>query len=144
MKKIFAVAIAFLLCFSLCSCSSEKTVTVNVEIDCSEIIKNYDDLSDELKSEKYVPSNGIILEETSIEVKEGASAVDVLKAISKEYNIPIDVSAGYAKSINHISEKSCGEMSGWVYEINNEMYMDEYKAKDGDLITWKFVCSFDY
>ena len=144
MKKLLAIITALLVCFSLCSCSGEKTVTVKVEIDCSEIIKNYDDLSPELKSEKYVPSNGIILEETTVEVKEGASAVDILKAVSKEHDIPIDVSAGYAKSINHISEKSCGEMSGWVYEINNEMYMDEYKAADGDLITWKFVCSFEY
>ncbi len=144
MKRLFALLITIVMCFCLCSCGAAKTVAVKVEIDCSEIIKNYDDLSPELKNEKYVPSNGIILKETTIEVKEGASAVDILKAVSKEYNIPIDVSAGYAKSINHISEKSCGEMSGWVYEINNEMFMDEYKAKDGDLITWKFVCSFDY
>lgn len=144
MKKLFAIITVLLVCLSLCSCSKEETVTVKVEIDCSEIIKNYDDLSPELKSEKYVPSNGIILKETAVEVKEGASAIDILKAVSKKYDIPIDVSAGYAKSINHISEKSCGEMSGWVYEINNKMYMEEYKAVDGDLITWKFVCSFEY
>lgn len=143
MKKILSLFIVVLMSLSLCGCSNSQKVNVSVEIDCSEILKNYDDLDESLKDEKYVPSDGVILKEASFEVTEGASATEILEQVSKKCDIPIDVSDGYAKSINHLSEKSCGPMSGWVYEVNNEMVMDEYHASEGDLITWKFICSFD-
>lgn len=145
MKKIVAIFTALVMCFGLSACSQNEsnTVDVSVEINCSEILSNYDDLDEALKDEKYVPADGIILEKTDVTVPEGATAIDVLNVVAEEFDISTDVSAGYAKSINNISEMSCGPMSGWVYEVNGEMIMEEYHASEGDLITWKFICSFE-
>ncbi len=151
MKKITAFLLSVVMCFSLAACSSdsetqyssESSISVSVEIDCSEILTHYDDLDEALKDEKYVPSNGMILDKTEIKVDDNSSATEILQCVADELDIPILIESGYAKSINHISEKSCGVMSGWVYEVNNEMVMDEYHASEGDLITWKFICSFD-
>lgn len=141
MKKLFCV---LLLCVLLLTgCANVKDVNVAVEIDCSEILSNYDLLDENLKDEKYVPANGKILEKTTVAVKEGDGALEVLKAVCKENNIHFDISDGYAKGINYLYEKSCGEMSGWIYEVNNETVMSEYFVNEGDVITWKFVCSFE-
>ena len=146
MKKLFSACILIAVLFTMgCSKKTEEnvdTINVSVEILCDEILDNYDDLDPSLQDEEYVPSDGIILENVTISVENGASALDILKQISEEYDIQIDVSDGYAKAINYIYEKSCGESSGWVYEVNHEMIMEEYFAKDGDIITWKYICDF--
>ncbi len=139
MKKLLSLVVVLVL---LCGCGNTNKVTVKVEIDCSDILANYNMLDESLKDEKYVPSNGIILKETEITVDENATALDVLKAVAKENNIHIDASDGYVKGINYIYEKSCGEMSGWVYEVNNEPIMTEYTVSEGNLITWKYICDF--
>lgn len=152
MSSYLAVLLAFLMSFSLTACTNgdgdtqvatQNEINVSIEIDCSEILKHYDDLDDGLKDEKYVPENGIILDKTEITVDKDSSATEILQCVAEEFDIPVLIESGYAKSINYVSEKSCGPMSGWVYEVNNEMVMDEYHASEGDLITWKFICSFD-
>lgn len=152
MKKILALIICVSMLFTV-GCTQNNTdatestesdgVDVKVEILCTEILENYDMLDPALKDEKYVPASGVILEETTVTVNEGDGALDVLRKASEEYNIQIDISDGYAKSINYLYQKSCGDMSGWVYEVNNQMIMDEYTVTEGDLVTWKFICSFE-
>lgn len=141
MKKflISALLIATLL---LSACGNAGDVEVKVEIDATDILSNYEMLDEALRDEKYVPANGIILEKTTVSVKEGSGALDVLKAVAKEKNIQFDISDGYAKGINYIYEKSCGPMSGWVYEVNGESVMSEYFVSEGDTITWKYICDF--
>ncbi len=141
MKKLFCVLV--LCTLLLTGCGSTKEVNVEVEIDCSEILSNYDLLDENLRDEKYVPADGKILEKTTVTVKEGSTALDVLKAVCKENDIHYDISDGYAKGINYLYEKSCGEMSGWIYEVNGEAVMSEYFINEDDLITWKFICSFE-
>ncbi|MBQ7975748.1 MAG: DUF4430 domain-containing protein [Clostridia bacterium] len=141
MKRILLALIAGLI--FLTGCANDNQVTVKVEIDCTEILSNYDLLDESLKDEKYVPADGKILELTEVTVKEGDGALEVLKTACKENDIHFDVSDGYAKGINYIYEKSCGEMSGWVYEVNHEMIMSEYFVSQDDVITWKYICSFE-
>ena len=153
MKKLLSVIIVALLTLmtgcgtNVATAPTDATeavgmVTVSIEIDASDILKNYDMLDEALKSEKYVPSDGKILDEVTVSVPEGSDALTVLEKVSDEYDIFTDISDGYAKGINYIYEKSCGEMSGWVYEVNNEMIMDVYTVSEGDLITWKYICDF--
>lgn len=140
MRKI----IVLLICISLifCGCSKEETVDVKIEIDVTDILENYEMLDEALRDEKYVPKDGIILELTDVTVNEGDGAVDVLKKVAREMKIHTDTSDGYVKGINHIYEKSCGAMSGWVYEVNGEAIMSEYFVSEGDTITWKYICDF--
>lgn len=140
MKKIILLLVCIMLLLSACGSKSEITVTV--EIDATDILANYDMLDEALRDEKYVPADGMILEETEIILNEGDGALDALKKVAKEKDIQIDVSDGYAKGINYIYEKSCGSMSGWVYEVNGKSIMNGHVASDGDLITWKYICDF--
>ncbi len=126
----------------LTACGNNNSVNVKVEIDATDILSNYEMLDEALRDEKYVPSDGMILKATEVQLKEGDGALDALKAIAKEKNIQFDISDGYAKGINYIYEKSCGPMSGWVYEVNGESVMSEYFVSEGDTITWKYICDF--
>ena len=141
MKKILFVLTCIALTL-LCACGNAQSVNVKVEIDVTDILSNYEMLDEALRDEKYVPADGMILTLTDVELKEGDGALDALKAVAKANNIQIDVSDGYAKGINYIYEKSCGSMSGWVYEVNGESIMSEYYASEGDTITWKYICDF--
>ncbi len=140
MKKIIALCLCAIVLLS--ACGGEKTVNVKIEIDATDILSNYEMLDEALRDEKYVPADGMILKATELELKEGDSALDALKAIAKENDIHFDISDGYAKGINYIYEKSCGSMSGWVYEVNGESVMTEYFVSEGDTITWKYICDF--
>lgn len=142
MKKILSFVLVTLLLVSV-GCGAKNEVTVSVEIDCSDILNNYDLLDEALQDEKYVPADGKILEKTEFTVQEGERALDILKAVAKENDIQVDIADRYAKGINYIYEKSCGEYSGWVYEINGEWAMEEYTATEGDIITWKYICDFN-
>lgn len=141
MKKIFMLLICVMVLLSA-ACGNSAKVNVKVEIDATDILSNYEMLDEALRDEKYVPKDGIILKLTEVELKEGDGALDALKAVAEKYNIQTDISDGYAKGINYIYEKSCGSMSGWVYEINGQSVMSEYYVSEGDVITWKYICDF--
>ena len=143
MKKYIVIFVVMVLSIvSGCGNSNESEITVFVEIDCSDILNNYDLLDENLRDEKYVPSDGMILEKTEVNIPEGSGALEVLKAVAKEKDIQVDISDGYAKGINYIYEKSCGSMSGWIYEVNGEPVMTEYIASENDTISWKYICDF--
>ena len=144
MKKIFLFVLVLIFAFSFSGCcSSEKAVVnVKIEIDCSDILNNLQLLDEEIKESGLFPDDGKVLIVTEFKAEEGDNATDVLKKICAEQKIPVDDSNGYVKGINGIYEKSCGDMSGWVYEVNNEPIMTEYIVSEGDLITWKYVCDF--
>lgn len=143
MRKIVIMCIALML--MLVPGCTKNEVCVSVEIDCSQILKNYDSLDESLRDEKFVPVDGKILDKVEVMVEEGSTATQVLEKIAKEHNIQIDIKDNYAKGINYIYEKSCGASSGWVYEVNNKPVMEEYTVKNGDLISWKYICDFsDY
>lgn len=141
MKKIL-ISVLLIVVLLLSACGNSGKVEVKVEIDATDILSNYEMLDEALRDEKYVPADGIILEETTVSVKEGSGALEVLKTVAKEKNIQFDISDGYAKGINYIYEKSCGPMSGWVYEVNGKSVMSEYFVSEGDTITWKYICDF--
>ena len=141
MKKLVLIFSCIVIVL-LSACSSTSSVNVKVEIDATDILSNYDILDKALQDEKYVPADGMILSLTEVELKDGDDALDALKAVAKKNNIQIDISDGYAKGINYIYEKSCGSMSGWVYEVNDKSIMSEYTVSEGDTITWKYICDF--
>lgn len=140
MKRLLTVLSCVVLLLS--GCGSTESVNVKVEIDATDILANYEMLDEALKDEKYVPADGIILPLTDVELKEGDNALDALKSAAKEKNVQFDISDGYAKGINYIYEKSCGSMSGWIYEVNGKSVMTEYFVSEGDIITWKYICDF--
>lgn len=93
---------------------------------------------------KYIPSDGVILPQTTFDFSEGETVYDILLEASKEYDIPMDFSAGsgYVRALNHIYEFDYGELSGWMYRVNGvtpSVGCTQYTLSDGDNIEWLYT-----
>ncbi|MCQ4022061.1 MULTISPECIES: DUF4430 domain-containing protein [unclassified Ruminococcus] len=132
--------------------SSGNGSYATVSIDCKTILDNYDMLDESIKNEKYVPNDGVILEETKYPIDENDTAFSILQKATKDKRIHLEFQGAeqnalgsvYVKGINHIYEFSCGELSGWYYSVNGEFgntSSANYKLSDGDVVRWQYTCN---
>lgn len=164
-KRLTALimSIALILCFTACSIQSvddyyssssesKSGSYAAISIDCKTILDNYDKLDENLKSEKYVPKDGIILEKTEYPIQDGDTAFSILQKAVKDKRIQMEFQGAeqnslgsvYVQGINYLYEFSCGELSGWSYSVNGEFgnaSANEYKLKDGDYVKWQYTCN---
>lgn len=128
---------------------SPQYVTLEIRVDT--ILKNYDKLDPALKSEKFVPSNGVILKKTQFPLKEGESVFDILVKATRKSRIHMEYQGAdknqygsvYIQGINNIYEFSCGDLSGWMYNVNGSypnIGASVKKVKNGDHIQWNYTC----
>ena len=117
----------------------------SVSIDCKTILDNRDILDLALKDK--VPKDGVILKKTEVDLHKGNTAYDVLYKVTKDKNISMESSdtAGnkYVKGIDNFYEFSCGQQSGWLYQVNGktpQKSSSDYKVKRNDVIKWRFTC----
>lgn len=127
--------------------------TVFISVRCDTILDNYDKLEESLKSEKYVPDDGIILKKTEYVLRNGDSAFNILERAARHNKIPLEYKgadetvygSAYIQGINHIYELSCGEGSGWTFFVNGEIPQygcSQLKLKDGDFVEWVYTCNY--
>ena len=109
--------------------------TVTMTIRCDTIVGKSD--------EKYIPSDGVILDTTTFDIEEGDTAYDILAEGARVYGISIDVSSiGYVSGIGYIYQLDFGQNSGWMYRVNGEFPSDSctlYVLSDGDVIEWLYT-----
>lgn len=125
----------------------KKYVTCKVEIDCSVLLNNMENVDETMKV--YIPENGKILEETEIKEENGKTAYDVLIKACKLYDIACDAdfsaySGCYVKGIGYLYEKKAGSMSGWIYQVNGKspnVSASQYKLQEGDVVSWIYTCT---
>ena len=104
--------------------TTENLNVCTMEINCSTILQNEKKLSKSAKDK--VPSDGVILTESSVEIKDGDTVLDVLLRITEEKGIEVNYTdmpmfnSCYIEGINGIFEKDCGSASGWMYSVNGE------------------------
>lgn len=125
----------------------ETAYSCTLTVRCDTILSNMDYLHKE-KAE-LVPEDGIIFPATLVTFYEGESVFDVLQremqaaAIHMEFvNTPL-YNAVYIEAINNLYEFDCGELSGWVYKVNDwfpNYGCSRYQLQDGDVIEWLFTC----
>ena len=67
--------------------------------------------------------------------------------MTKDNNISMESSdtAGnkYVKGIDNFYEFSCGQQSGWIYQVNGKTpnkSSGSYKLKRDDVVAWRFTC----
>lgn len=128
----------------------EKTddkLTCTLSVKCHTILNNMS----KLKSEKagLVPTDGVIFPETEVEFYEGETVINILTREMKKnkihlefVNVPLYNSA-YIEGIANIYEHDCGELSGWMYRVNDNFPnygASGYKIKNGDRIEWIYTC----
>lgn len=128
---------------------------VTVSIRCDAVLENYDMLDPSLRSDEYVPPDGIILGETEYALQEGDTVFDVLYRAVRHNKIQLDYQGSaqssygsvYVRGINNLYEYSCGSDSGWVYLINGsspEVSCSKYIPDDGDKIEWIYTLGDGY
>lgn len=140
--------------------TTEAENVCTVSINCSQILKN----SDKLKAEKapFVPQDGYILKEVTVEFCEGESAFDVFQRVCQNsvcsdncdycksggIHYEASYSAGYdnyyIEGIHQLYEKDCGSKSGWMYRVNGTFPnygCSSYTVRSGDKIEFLYTCN---
>ena len=141
MKKFFALALAIVMLFTMCSCGktdSTESIQFDFSINCSKISENMDAIVNEAIRD-LVPEDGIIFEEAAVATGNAGSVMDATIEFCKAMKISYDNSQGYLTMLADISAGDCGGYSGWLVKINGEFPMvgaDEIELQDGDTIEW--------
>ena len=172
MKRIVVVILMVLVVFILTSCvdntelvpvevpegkpepvSAEETVitdkelTCTLSVRCDTILDNMSDF-DKDKAE-ILPNNGIILKETEVVFYEGETVFNLLRREMKKNKIHMEFNevpmygSAYIEGIANIYEFDCGELSGWMYKVNDwfpNYGCSRYKLHDGDKVEWIYTC----
>jgi hypothetical protein len=127
--------------------SESETVTMTIE--CKTVLDNMDSLDSNIVS--YIPDDGIILKKTEYVLRQGDTVFDILNRVTRYNKIQMEYQgadlnkygSAYIEGINYLYEYSCGELSGWMYSVNDkfpEYGCSNYKLKDGDNIKWSYTC----
>lgn len=123
--------------------NENEKITVTFSVDCRNAI-NYGILS-QGSFAQVLPADGIILSTSAITVKDGESVMSALKKILKENRINFSISSsGYVRMIGGLSEKNCGDLSGWMYKVNGvfpSVSTKSYPLKDGDKVEFVYTCN---
>lgn len=128
-----------------------ESKTVTIAIRCDTVLENWDALDPALRSEEYVPSDGVILPPTTYVLREGDTVFDLLERTARYNRIQLEyqgadqnvLGTAYIQGINYLYEFSCGSTSGWVYAVNGvfpSRGCSEYLLSDGDEIVWYYTC----
>ena len=125
----------------------ESGGTCTISINCSTILNNMKNLTS--GKEEFVPSNGWILKSTKVSFSPGESVHDVLQRVCKDKGIHMEsqytpaYDSAYVEGINQLYEFDCGELSGWMYNVNGwfpNYGCSKYTVSDGDTINWVYTC----
>jgi len=99
------------------------------------------------KLKKQIPKDGMIFHDR-IEISESVSAYDLLKRVTRDNKIQIEVSETplyesiYIEGIDNIYEFDYGPTSGWTYSVNGlalDIGANKYIVKAGDKIEFIYV-----
>lgn len=95
----------------------------------------------------HIPADGVILPETTFDIREGDSVYTILTEVAQTYGIQLDnqgsESLVYIAGIGYLYEFDFGQYSGWVYHVNGNtpgVGAGEYILSDGDVIRWLYTC----
>lgn len=121
--------------------------TCTISISCKTILNNMDKFNKDKKS--ILPSDGVILSQTTVEFKEGETVFQILRRETKRNKIHMEFSASpvyqtnYVEGIANIYEFDCGELSGWTFRVNGgypQHGSSMYTVQKGDIIEWLYTC----
>ena len=130
---------------------TDEELHCTISISCATILDNMDKC-DKNKRE-LVPEDGWILEPVEVVFFAGENVFQVLKRTCKQngihmefMNTPIYNSA-YIEGINNLYEFDVGELSGWMYSVNDwfpNYGCSRYALKDGDVVEWRYTCDLGF
>ena len=125
----------------------KTSLTCTLSVRCGTILENIGKLNPEKVD--LVPADGVIFPSAVVTFYEGESVFNVLQREMKRnkihmefVNTPIYNSA-YIEGIGNLYEFDCGNLSGWMYRINDwypNYGCSRYVLQDGDIIEWLYTC----
>lgn len=128
--------------------ASEHTENIcTITIRCDTVLDNQN-LLEEAKV-PYVPADGVILPEITVEFTPGENVFEVLQRVCEAADIPLEYSwtplydSYYLEGICHLYEFDCGPESGWMYQVSGKFPnygCSSYEVQPGDSIEWLYSC----
>lgn len=125
--------------------------TCTISISCATILDNLDYCDPE--KVELVPEDGWILEPMTVTFYEGESVFNVLQRTCKQQGIHMEYedtpiyNSAYIEGIHNLYEFDVGELSGWMYKVNNwfpNYGCSRYQLQDGDIVEWVYTCDLGY
>ena len=126
---------------------TDTAYTCTISIRCDKLLEHLDMLDGE-KAE-LVPEDGWILLPTEVTFYEGESVFNVLQRTCKQQSIHMEYentpmyNSAYIEGIHNLYEFDCGELSGWMYKVNDwfpNYGCSRYQLSDGDVVCWVYTC----
>ena len=126
---------------------TDKRLSCTLSVRCDTILHNIKWLNPE--KVELVPGDGVILPVTTVSFYEGESVFNVLQREMKKAGIHMEFentpmyNSAYIEGINNLYEFDCGELSGWMYKVNEwfpNYGCSRYQLKQGDVIEWVYTC----
>ena len=125
--------------------NAENICTITIR--CDTVLDNQN-LLEEAKV-PYVPADGVILPEITVEFTPGENVFQVLQRVCEAADIPLEYSwtplydSYYLEGICHLYEFDCGPESGWMYQVSGKFPnygCSSYEVQPGDRIEWLYSC----
>ena len=125
--------------------NAENICTITIR--CDTVLDNQNLL--EKAKVPYVPADGVILPEITVEFTPGENVFQVLQRVCEAADIPLEYSwtplydSYYLEGICHLYEFDCGPESGWMYQVNGTFPnygCSSYEVQPGDSIEWLYSC----
>lgn len=125
----------------------ETAYTCTLSVRCDTILENIGWLDPE--KVELVPEDGVVFPSQEVTFYEGESVFNVLQREMKKAKIHMEFvntpmyNSAYIEGINNLYEFDCGELSGWMYKVNDwfpNYGCSRYQLKDGDLVEWVYTC----
>ena len=125
----------------------DKPLTCTLSVRCDTILEHMEWL-DKAKVD-IVPSDGVVFAETTVTFYEGESVFNLLLREMKKNRIHMEFedtplyNSAYIEGIANLYEFDCGELSGWMYKVNDwfpNYGCSRYLLQDGDKVEWVYTC----
>lgn len=126
---------------------TDKELSCTLSVRCDTILKNIAWLDKEKVD--IVPKDGVIFAEKTVTFFEGESVFNLLLREMKQNKIHMEFentpiyNSAYIEGIANLYEFDCGELSGWMYKVNDwfpNYGCSRYRLKAGDRIEWVYTC----
>ena len=126
---------------------SDVEKTCSLSVSCAVILDNTKKFNKEKL--ELVPEDGIIFMENEVIFYDGESVFNLLQREMKKNKIHMEFTntpvynSAYIEGINNIYEFDCGELSGWMYKVNDwfpNYGCSRYQLKEGDVVEWIYTC----
>ncbi|WP_313756985.1 DUF4430 domain-containing protein [Tissierella sp.] len=127
--------------------NTDKELKATLSVTCKSILNNMHLFN--MDKLEVLPEDGIIYGTKTVVFYEGESVFDLLLREMQENKIHMEFvmtpiyNSHYIEGINNIYEFDCGELSGWMYKVNDwfpNYGASRYLLKDGDIVEWIYTC----